>query len=154
MPQPSQFSGSFVTFVSQTVASFPSHSRFGSVHVEMPQTPSLQAGVPRAEGQTRPHIPQWRTLTFVLVSHPSRAPLMQSALPVLQVMPHVPSSLQMAVPPFALQTLVQLPQVSAADKSASQPSSSCPLQSSNPSAQPASQTPPTHMPVAFGGSHS
>src|SRR5262245_47647222 len=152
MPQPPQCLASFVTFVSQTVASFPSHSRFGSVHVETPHTPSLQAGTPTAEGHMRPHIPQCRTLTFVFVSQPSRMPLMQSALPGLQVMPQLLSSLQTGTPPFALHTLLQSPQVSGDERSASQPSSIWPLQSANPSAQPASHTPSTQVPVAFGGS--
>jgi hypothetical protein len=123
MPHPPQFSGSSVTFVSQTVLSFASHSRFGSLHVETPHTPSLHAGIPTADGQARPHIPQCRTLTFVFVSQPSRMPLMQSALPGLHVMSQVPSGLQTAVPPLALQTLVQVPHVSGDDKSASHPSS-------------------------------
>jgi hypothetical protein len=112
-----------VTFVSHTVASFPSHSRFGSVHVETPHTPSLQAGTPTADGHMRPHMPQCKMLTLVFVSQPSRAPLIQSALPWLQVMPHVLSGLHTGTPPFALQTWLQSPQVSGDERSASQPSS-------------------------------
>ena len=72
---------------------------------------------------------------------------MQSARPVSQTMSQSFLALHMAVPPLSLQRVAAVRRTSrATQRSASQPSSTSPLQSTKPSSQSASHTPSTQAP--------
>jgi hypothetical protein len=109
--------------------------------------------VPTLEVQTLPQPPQFETLTVVSVSQPSAMPLTQSAWPVLHWMAHVPfvGSVQLALPPLSEHLLSQLPQVSGALRSASQPLAELPSQSAKPTSHFTLQTPSVQVPVPLSG---
>ncbi len=153
MPQPPQLAASLLRFVSQplppgTCAS-PLQSSYGAVQLEMPHFPSLHAGVPPPAGQTLPHTLQLSALTFKSVSQPSVRPFLQSSRPGSQAMLHLPA-LQLALPPFSLHLLLQLPQVAGVERSASQPFLASPSQLSKPASQLVTlQTPASHFSLAW-----
>src|SRR5205085_8282942 len=103
----------------------------------------LQAGVPPPVGQTLPHALQLSTLTFRSVSQPSVSPFLQSSWPASHLMPHLPA-VQLALPPFSLHLLLQLPHVTGSVRSASQPFLASPSQL----AKPASHVVTLHTPAS------
>ncbi len=69
-PQAPQLARLVFVLVSQPLAALPSQLPRPGLHVETPQTPPTQFGVPPVAGQTLPHVLQLLTSEFVFVSQP------------------------------------------------------------------------------------
>ena len=69
-PHPPQLARLVFVFVSQPLPALPSQSPRPGLHVETPQTPPTQFGVPPAAGHTFPHVLQLLMSELVLVSQP------------------------------------------------------------------------------------
>ena len=80
-----------VSVVSQPSAAMPLQSPKPGLHVETPQTPPTQFGVPPAAGQTLPHTPQLLMLVAVFVSQPFRGLPSQSPEPAEHAGTQVPA---------------------------------------------------------------
>jgi hypothetical protein len=89
-PHAPQLARLVFVFVSQPFPEFPSQSPRPGLHVETPQTPPTQFGVPPADGQTLPHVLQLLTSVFVLVSQPLFGLPSQFLDPAEQVGTHAP----------------------------------------------------------------
>jgi len=82
---------SVLSDVSQPLAALPSQSPSPGLHVETPQAPATQFGVPLDDGQTLPHWPQLLMLVAVLVSQPLAGFPSQSPKPAPQLGTHAPA---------------------------------------------------------------
>ena len=107
-PQAPQFAGELSSSVSQPFARLPSQLPQPGLH-PMPQTPAVQLGVPLAELQTLPQMPQLPTSSDSDCSQPSEASPLQLPQPVSQTIWHAPF-VHCGLPWIALQILPQPPQ--------------------------------------------
>src|SRR5688572_12984463 len=96
-PHPPQWLTSPAVFVSQPLIRLPSQLSSGAVHIEMPQTPLLQAGVPPEVEHSLLQAPQWSTCSCVLTSQPLPTSPSQFSKPWLQLIEQAPSA-QLGVP--------------------------------------------------------
>ena len=147
-PHAPQLSGSLGSAVSQPSPSSPLQSPKVASQVAMWHCPLVQRGVARGNRQSLPHPPQCATLLRVSTSHPSSGDPLQLAKDGLHdATAHCPSS-QIGEACAGAQTRPQPPQfVSARLVFTSQPLSSRASQS----AEPASQRPMRHTPLAHAG---
>ena len=122
-----------------------------AAHPVSAQVDALQAPVPLAGAQARPHPPQWVALTRVSASQPlSRRPS-QSAKPAVQVMAQVPWAQAGTALAAPRHMVLQNPQCATeVRRSASQPLRALPSQSPKFVAQrPTAQRPSTHVDSAL-----
>jgi len=89
VPQPPQFTADVRTSVSQPLPSFPSQLPKPAEHPATAHAPPLHSGDAFGSEQARPQLPQFVTLVFRLVSHPS-AVGSQSPKLGLHTIEHIP----------------------------------------------------------------
>ena len=138
--------------VSQPLPRFPSQFPKPALHV-IAQLPALQPAEPLLALHTVVQVPQCPTSVLVFVSQPFDTPPSQLAKPELQEMLHVPE-LQLGVPFWALQTVVQLPQCAGSlEKFVSQPLPTLPSQLPDDGPQVMAQEPRLQLGVPFTELH-
>jgi len=114
----------------------------------MPQAVPSHDAVPWAPpAQTTEHPPQCAG-SEKSVSQPSAATALQSPQPDTQLNPHVPALHAGVACGAVLHALVHVPQVPGEDRSVSQPSAACPLQSAHPDTQEKPHAPLEQVEVA------
>ena len=106
VPQPPQFAGAVLTFVSQPFAALLSQLP-NPVLQAMPQVPSVQDAVPLTVLHACPHAPQFAGVASMSTSHPLAALLSQLAKPVEHAIEHAPPA-QDGVPWVVLQAPAQV----------------------------------------------
>jgi hypothetical protein len=111
LPQAPQLLRSSVVGVSQPLEAMPSQLPKPAVHDARVQAPLVQAGLPLANVQVRPQVPQLVTVLVRLVSQPLLSSPSQLPKPVLQVMPQAPAVQVAAALARVGQAVPQAPQL-------------------------------------------
>jgi hypothetical protein len=153
--QPPQLATEACVSVSQPFAAIPSQSSNPASQSSTKHAPEEHPGVPFCTSHTTSQPPQFWTSALVGSSHPFAASPSQSPKPAEHVNEHVPEAHAGSLFAGAWQALSHALQFEAdVLRFTSQPSSSTPLQSSNPGSHtPSEHTPAEHSAVPFGAEH-
>jgi len=154
-PQVPQFETLVAVAASQPLAALPSQSAKPAAQLATAHAPAMQAAVPLAAAQARPHAPQLPALVRVSTSQPLAGLRSQSAKPALHApIAHAPAA-HVAAALAKLQARPQAPQWAALVRvSASHPLAALRSQSAKFAAHAViAQAPAVHAPVPLAGLH-